>query len=64
MSETEKKTYSVTMPIGGHAIVSVEANSEEEAIALAIDKVTYDDIETWDAARVKVIGRQHDLERG
>lgn len=44
-------TYNVTLPIAGHAFVEVEADSEEAAIEAALDAVTRDDIEEWEALR-------------
>ena len=41
------KTYSVTVPIAGHAFIEIEADSEEEAIELAINEVTLENIEEW-----------------
>lgn len=47
------KTYTVTLPIAGHAVVEVEAENEEAAIdaALNSDKLTINAIETWDALK-------------
>lgn len=42
-------TYNVTLPIAGHAYLSVEAESERDAIQKALDEVTMDHIETWEA---------------
>lgn len=44
------KTYNVTIPIAGHAVVQVEANSEEEAIQLAMesDQLALKSIEYWE----------------
>lgn len=44
-----KRIYSVTLPIAGHAYLEVEAESEEAAIDEALDKVTFDHIESWEA---------------
>jgi hypothetical protein len=44
-----KKTYSVTLPIAGHAFLEVEASSEAEAIEKAMEVVTMDHIESWEA---------------
>lgn len=41
--------YTVTIPIAGHAVVEVEADSKQEAIEAAIENVTIDDIEDWEA---------------
>ena len=43
------KTWEVTVPIAGHAYITVEAESEEEAIEKAIDEVTLDEIDHWEA---------------
>ena len=45
---SEKRTYTVTIPIGGHAIISVEATNEDEAKEIAMDSVTNEHLETWD----------------
>lgn len=45
------KTYSVVIPIAGHAFLDVEAESEEDAIDKAIDEVTIDNIEQWEGLR-------------
>jgi hypothetical protein len=44
-------TYSCVIPIAGHAIVEVEAASEEEAISKAFEEVTMDHIEEWEALK-------------
>jgi len=41
--------YNVIIPIAGHAYKSVEADSEKEAIELAMSEVTIDDIDEWEA---------------
>ena len=43
------KTYEVTIPIAGHAYLTVEANSEEEAIDIAFGEVSLKDVEEWEA---------------
>jgi hypothetical protein len=43
------KSWSVTLPIAGHAYLTVEAETEEEAIEQAFNEVTIDHIETWEA---------------
>lgn len=43
------KTWSVTLPIAGHAVVTVEAGDEETAIAEAFNIVTLADVEVWEA---------------
>lgn len=42
------KEYTVTIPIAGHAIVTVEADSEEQAKEKAFKEVTSDHIEAWE----------------
>lgn len=39
------KEYCVTLPIAGHAIVTVEAESPEDAVNQALEVVTIDDID-------------------
>ena len=43
------KEYEVTLPIAGHAYVTIEAESEEEAIEKAMDIVTLRDVDHWEA---------------
>jgi hypothetical protein len=43
------RTWSVTLPIAGHAYLTVEAETEEEAIEAALNEVALDHIETWEA---------------
>jgi hypothetical protein len=45
------KTYTVTVPVAGHAVLEVEAPSAEEAIQFALnsEKLTHDKIESWEA---------------
>jgi hypothetical protein len=43
------KVFTVTLPIAGHAYVNVEAETEEAAIAAAMEQVTLADIESWEA---------------
>ena len=43
------KTYSVTLPIAGHAHLDVEAESEDEAIQKALEQVTLGDVDNWEA---------------
>lgn len=45
------KTYEVTLPITGIAYVTVEAESEDEAIEMAMGQVEQSDIESWEAIR-------------
>lgn len=42
------KTYEVTIPIAGHAFLTIEASSEREAIEKAMDEVTLKDVENWE----------------
>ena len=51
-----KHTYYVDVPIVARANVSVDAESEEEAIRMALEEVTLDDIEEWEAHKVIVEG--------
>lgn len=44
-------TYNVTIPIAGHALLTVEAGSEEEAIQKAIDEATLDNVQEWEAIK-------------
>lgn len=43
-----KRYYSVTIPMAGHLVVEVEATTEDEAIALAIDEATIDHLDRWE----------------
>ena len=45
------KSYVVTIPIAGHAVVYVNANNAEEAIeaAMSSDQLTIKSIESWEA---------------
>lgn len=42
------KEFIIKMPITGVVVRAVEANSEDEAIAIFKDEVTINDIETWE----------------
>lgn len=42
------KTYSVQIPIGGHAIVTVDAEDEDSAIELAMENLSIENIENWE----------------
>lgn len=42
------REYEVTIPIAGHAFLTVVADSEEEAIEKAMGEVTIDQIESWE----------------
>ena len=46
-----KREYHVTVPIGGHAFLTVVADSEEAAIERAMEEVTLEHIEDWDVMR-------------
>jgi len=48
--------YQVTLPIAGTAYLTLEADSEEEAIEKALEECTMDDIESWAAMRRIVQG--------
>lgn len=43
------KTWAVVVPIAGHAYIEVDADTEEEALEKAIDGVTSDHFESWEA---------------
>ncbi len=43
--------YNVLLPIAGHASVQVEAESEDDAIEKALEEVTIDHVETWEALK-------------
>lgn len=43
------KTWSVTLPIAGHAFLEVQAETEAAAIEAAMEAVTLSDIEEWEA---------------
>jgi hypothetical protein len=43
--------YNVVLPIAGHAYLTVEADSPEEAIEKAMDEVTINDIEELEALK-------------
>lgn len=43
------RKYEVILPIAGHACVTVVADSEGEAIEMAMEVVDITDIESWDA---------------
>ena len=44
-----KRSYQVTLPIAGHAFLTVEAESEERALEIAFEQVMKDDIQEWEA---------------
>lgn len=43
------KEYTVTIPIAGHAYVTVEAENDEQAKEKAFAEVTIDHVEQWEA---------------
>ena len=43
------REYQVTVPIAGHAFITVNADSEEEAKEKAFAEITLDHIEEWEA---------------
>jgi len=45
------KTWSVSVPIAGHAEVEVEAEDEESAIEQALSEVQLSDLTEWDALK-------------
>lgn len=42
-------TWNVTLPIAGHAFLTVDADSEESAIKEALEKCSFEHIDTWEA---------------
>lgn len=42
-------TWTVRLPITGYAVLDVEADDEATAIDAALDKVTIEDIDSWEA---------------
>lgn len=50
------KEYEVLLPITGHLVVSVEAESKEEAVKKAMEEGTIDDLESWSATEIIVEG--------
>ena len=42
------KEYNVTIPIAGHAYMTIEADSEEEAIEKAMESITINDVAEWE----------------
>ena len=49
-------TWTVQLPITGCAIVEVEADDEAAAIEAALDAVTIDDLESWEAVEKIIEG--------
>ncbi len=41
--------YEVLIPMAGHLVIAVEANSEEEAKDKAYDQATIEHLENWEA---------------
>lgn len=52
----ERKVWAVEVPITGKAYLEIQATSEEEAIAAAVERVVYEDISEWEALRHVVRG--------
>jgi hypothetical protein len=48
--------FQVTLPVAGTAFITVLAESEEDAIEQALDTVTLDHLEEWEALRQIVRG--------
>jgi hypothetical protein len=46
---TDKKTWEVTIPIAGHALLTVQADTEEEAIQKGIMEAALLHVEEWEA---------------
>lgn len=42
-------TFNVLVPFAGHIAVTVEAESEDEAITAALAAATLEDVESWEA---------------
>lgn len=49
------KEYLVTIPITGVALITVQAETAEEAIDLGLDNVTLDHVEDWNPVK-KIVG--------
>lgn len=43
------KTWEVTIPIAGHALLTVRAETQKEAVTIAFDKASLDDVQEWEA---------------
>lgn len=50
------KEYVVTVPIAGHAYVTVLAEDEESAIEMALDEASLSDIDEWTALHAFIEG--------
>lgn len=53
---TEMKSWEVTVPIAGHAWLTVAAETEEEAIELAMSEASLNHVQEWDTLRQFVRG--------
>ena len=42
------REYEVTIPIAGHAYLTVQAESEEEAIQIAISEASLSQVDNWE----------------
>lgn len=49
------KEYLVSIPITGVAVITVQAESEEEAIAIGLDNVSINHVEDWSPVE-KIVG--------
>lgn len=43
-----KHEYEITIPVAGHAYITVIAESESEALEIAMDEVSEKDIDSWE----------------
>ena len=50
------KEFTVTLPISGYVVVSVEAENEEKAVNEAIATASFNEIEEWECHRHVVKG--------
>jgi len=50
------KEFCVSVPIAGYAVVVVDAESEDEAKKKALESVTLEDMESWEALEQIVEG--------
>lgn len=44
-------TFSVTIPIAGHAYIEIEADNAEAAIEEALGKVSMENVDNWEPLR-------------
>ena len=51
MSDPKLRTYLITLPIAGHAVVVIDAIDEKSAIEKAMEEVTIEDFEDWEVLR-------------